>query len=136
MYRPDGAFDTCSYDYLQVYSVLLLQIGPVSGADVNVYRDTAGCIGLNKIGGVDSAREECGSRVSFGIYAASYYDAEYIQKLTLDRRSGRCIPLRRWYDEGVFGHFESELGGGRLCGREADLGGKQQVFEGFRGHPP
>ena len=86
---------------------------------------------------VDSAREECGSRVSFGIYAASYYDAEYIQKVTPDRRSGRCIPLRRWYDEGVFGHFESELGGagwglGRERGREAGLGGKQQDFEGFR----
>ena len=81
-------------------------------------------------GGGGSAREECGSGVTFWIYAASYYDAEYIQKVTPDRRSGRCIPLRRWYDEGVFGHFESELGGG--SGREACLGGKQQDFEGFR----
>ena len=39
MYGPNGAFDTYPYDYLQVYSVILLQIGPVSGADVNVYRD-------------------------------------------------------------------------------------------------
>ena len=39
IYGPDGAFDTCLYDYLQVYSVILLQNGPVSGADVNVYRD-------------------------------------------------------------------------------------------------
>ena len=65
----------------------MLQNGLISGADVNVYRDIVRCIGLDKIGGDDSAREECGSRVRFGIYDASYYDKAYIPKRTLDRRS-------------------------------------------------
>ena len=127
IYGPDAAFDNGSYCYFQVCSVVLLQNGLISGADVNVYRDIVRCIGLNKIGGDDSAREECGSRVRFGIYDASYYDKAYIPKRTLDRWSWRCIPLRRWYEEVVFRHFEFELGGG--SGREASLGGKQQVFE-------
>ena len=90
IYGPDGAFDTYSYDYLQVHSVILLQNGPVSGADVNVYRDIVWCIGLNKIGGVYWAREECGSRLTFGIYDASYYDAAYIQKVNLDPQTSRA----------------------------------------------
>ena len=68
----------------------MLQNGLISGADVNVYRDIVRCIGLDKIGGGDSAREECGSRVSFEIYDASYYDKAYIPKRTLDPHSSRA----------------------------------------------